>query len=248
MFTSAKSNKVSDDIVEQVRVAVFAGRLKPGDRLPSEKELMERFQVSRWTLREALRSLESLGLLEVRKGASGGAFITEIGIERARESFLDFLHFKNPSIQDVQEVLLIFEPQIAAKAASFISRDDLLRLSRLQEECAVAIRHETSEQIRAKWIEFHRIIANSCGNPILAFLLDVIRALSRSSLDTTQKPYTKKFLQTNLNAHQAIYEALTEGDAAKASRLMAEHIKEVETLLTSRRASKSPAEAASSNE
>lgn len=235
MFTSAKSNKVSDHIVEQVREAVFEGRLKPGDRLPSEKELIERFQVARGTLREALRSLESLGFVEIRKGASGGAFIREIDIEKVRESFADFLHFKKPSIQDLQEVLLIFEPRIAAKAASVIGPEDLLRLKNHQEACAQAVKHDTADRIRNRWIEFHRIIANSCGNPILAFLLDVIRHLSRAGIDVTRKPYTKKFNQANLKAHQDIYEALVERDPERASELMTRHIIEVEEMLAGRK-------------
>lgn len=71
MFNSVKPNKISEHIIEQIRKAIFDGRLKPGDKLPSEKELIGNFKVSKVTLREALRSLEVLGFLEIRKGASG---------------------------------------------------------------------------------------------------------------------------------------------------------------------------------
>jgi DNA-binding FadR family transcriptional regulator len=78
MFKSAKSNKISGHIIEQIREAIFKGQLKPGDKLPPERELMKNFKVSKATLREALRSLEVLGFLEIRKGVSGGAFVTEV--------------------------------------------------------------------------------------------------------------------------------------------------------------------------
>ena len=71
MFKSVKSNKISEHIVEQVRNAIFEGRLRPGDKLPPERTLVANFKVSKATLREALRSLEILGFLEVRKGVSG---------------------------------------------------------------------------------------------------------------------------------------------------------------------------------
>jgi GntR family transcriptional repressor for pyruvate dehydrogenase complex len=70
MFKSVKSNKISENIVEQIRKAIFEGRLKPGDKLPPERELMKNFKVSKATLREAMRSLEVLGFLEIREGHS----------------------------------------------------------------------------------------------------------------------------------------------------------------------------------
>ena len=93
MFEAAKSNKISAQIVEQIRKAIFEGNLKPGDKLPSEKELLDTFQVSRATLREALRSLEVLGFLEIKKGASGGAFVVEMDMNKAREGLINFFHF-----------------------------------------------------------------------------------------------------------------------------------------------------------
>jgi GntR family transcriptional repressor for pyruvate dehydrogenase complex len=84
MFNSVKSNKISEHIIEQIRKAIFEGKLKPGDKLPPERELIENFGVSKATLREAMRSLEVLGFLEIRKGASGGAFVTEIDSKEQR--------------------------------------------------------------------------------------------------------------------------------------------------------------------
>ena len=83
MFQSAKPNKSSEHIIEQIRKAIFEGQLKPGDRLPPERELTQSFEVSKATLREALRSLEVLGFLEIRKGAAGGPFVTEVDMRKA---------------------------------------------------------------------------------------------------------------------------------------------------------------------
>ena len=78
MFKTAKFSRISQNIVQQIRQAILQGKLKPGDRLPPEKELAEDFGVSKASLREAFRALEALGLLGVRQGVSGGAFIREV--------------------------------------------------------------------------------------------------------------------------------------------------------------------------
>ena len=165
MFVYAKSNKVCEDIVEQIRMAIFDGRFKPGDKLLSEKELIEKFKVSRGTLREALRSLESSGVLEIRKGASGGAYITEIGIERARENFIDFFHFKKLSLEQLIEVRMMLEPPIAAKVALIITPEDL-------EQLQISIgRMQAGDEIgiigrqREGFLEFHRVIAATHREP-----------------------------------------------------------------------------------
>src|SRR4030067_3384614 len=141
MFDSVKSNKVSQNITNQIRNAIFEGRLKPGDKLPNERELIENFKVSKATLREALRSLEVLGFLEIRKGGSGGAFVTEVDMKKARDSFTNFLLFKNLSLSNLSEVRLILEPYVAEKAALVITEDYLKRLKKLNEECEYVLKN-----------------------------------------------------------------------------------------------------------
>jgi GntR family transcriptional repressor for pyruvate dehydrogenase complex len=134
VFQTVKSNKVSENIIEQIRKAIFEGKLKPGDKLPPEKEMMKNFKVSKATLREAMRSLEVLGFLEIRKGVSGGPFVTEVDMKTARDSFINFLHFKNLSLNNLTEVRLVLESHIAEKAAHTITEEDLNRLKKLIEE------------------------------------------------------------------------------------------------------------------
>ena len=177
MFKSVKSNKISEHIVEQIRKAIFEGRLKPGDKLPTGKELKKNFNVSKVTLREAMRSLEVLGFLEIRKGALGGAFVTEVDTKKARDSFTNFLHFKNLSLKDLSEVRLILEPYIAEKAASLITEGDLNKLKKLNEECDYVLRNNTTIVSHKNEIEFHRTIVTTTGNPILMFIIDFVENL-----------------------------------------------------------------------
>ena len=142
MFQSVKSNKISEHIIEQIRKTIFEGELKPGDKLPSEKELTKNFKVSKATLREAMRSLEVLGFLEIKKGVSGGAFVTEVDMKTARDSFINFLHFKNLSLDNLTEVRLILESHVAETVAQTITDEDLNRLKKLIEESEDVLKND----------------------------------------------------------------------------------------------------------
>jgi GntR family transcriptional repressor for pyruvate dehydrogenase complex len=200
--------------------------LKPGDKLPSERELIENFKVGKATLREALRSLEVLGFLEIRKGVSGGAFVTEVDMTKARDSFTNFLLFKNLSLKDLSEVRLLLEPYIAEKATLAITREDLHRLEKLIKGSEQAIRSDIAFESRKDEIEFHRIIASVTGNPILMFILDFVENLL---IDTKAilKP-GKEFSTKVLRAHKRIYNALLERNIKKVHQEMVRHIREVE--------------------
>jgi GntR family transcriptional repressor for pyruvate dehydrogenase complex len=226
MFISVKSNKVSQHIIDQIRNAIFDGRLKPGDKLPSERELIENFKVGKATLREALRSLEVLGFLEIRKGVSGGAFVTEVDMTKARDSFNNFLLFKNLSLKDLSEVRLLLEPYIAEKATLAITREDLHRLEKLIKDSEQAIKGDIAFESRKDEIEFHRIIASVTGNPILMFILDFVENLL---IDTKAilKP-GREFSTKVLRAHKRIYNALLERNIKKVHQEMVRHIREVE--------------------
>ncbi len=226
MFISVKSNKVCQHIADQIRDAIFDGRLKPGDKLPSERELVEKFKVSKATLREALRSLEVLGFLEIRKGVSGGAFVTEVDMTKARDSFSNFLLFKNLSLKDLSEVRLLLEPYIAEKATLAITKQDLNRLEKLIGDSEHAIKHDMAFKSRKDEIEFHRIIASITGNPILMFILDFVENLL---IDTKAilKP-GKEFSSKVIKAHKRIYNALLEKNIKKVHEEMVRHIREVE--------------------
>jgi len=226
MFNSVKSNKVSEHIVEQIRKAIFEGTLKPGDKLPPERELIKNFKVSKATLREGMRSLEVLGFLDIRKGVSGGAFVTEVDMKKARDSFINFLHFKNLSLSNLTEVRLVLETHIAEKVARSITEDDLTRLKNLIEECEYVLKHDIPLESRKNEIEFHRIIASATGNPILMFILDFVDNLL-SDAKAMLKP-GKEFSNKVLRAHKRIYSALLERNVKKVREEMVRHIREVE--------------------
>ncbi|MEK6196074.1 MAG: GntR family transcriptional regulator, partial [Deltaproteobacteria bacterium] len=117
MFKIARTSTITQKIIDQIRTAILAGKLKPGDILPHEKELTEQFGVSKQTLRESLRALEHMGLIDVRKGIGGGAHIVEVDIEVTKQSLANFLYFKDLTIENLSELRKLIEPHAAGKAA-----------------------------------------------------------------------------------------------------------------------------------
>ena len=173
-----------------------------------------------------MRSLEVLEFLEIRKGVSGGAFVTEIDMKKASDCFTNFLHFKNLSLKDLSEVRLLLEPYIAEKATLAITQEDLNRLEKLIKESEHAIKNDIVFESRKGEIEFHRIIASITGTPILMFILDFVENLL---IDTKEilKP-GKEFSSKVLRDHKRIYNALLERDIKKVHEEMVKHIREVE--------------------
>ncbi len=142
MFKEVRQSTITQKIIFQIRTAILEGKLKPGDKLPPEKKLVEMFQVSKQTLREALRALEHMGLIDVKKGVGGGAFIVEVDIEVTKESLANFLYFKNLTIDNLSEFRKLIEPHAAKTAAEVITSKDLDHLRELNETARKAIENE----------------------------------------------------------------------------------------------------------
>jgi GntR family transcriptional regulator, transcriptional repressor for pyruvate dehydrogenase complex len=229
MFECAKTKILSQNIVDQIRKAIFKGVLKPGDKLPSEKELIDNFGVSKGSLREALRSLEVLGLLEIRKGSLGGAFVTEVKTEKAKEGFSNFFVFRNLSLKNLFDVRLILESHIAENAASSITADDLQQLEQILNETREALEKDLPLNFREKEIAFHLIIANATRNPLLIFILDFVENLLLDAKVILGPD--RDFSLRVLKAHERIYRALAARDADGAKNAIVLDILEVQKAL-----------------
>lgn len=186
---------------------------------------MEKFGVSKQTLREALRALEYLGLIEIRPGAAGGAFVSEVDMEITKANLANFLHFKNISVKDLSEVRKLIEPYAARTAAERISTEDLDLLQEINETSKLSLEQGQSAELSRNEIKFHRIIANTTGNPILILIQDFVGNLLEDAKKIL-KP-GPEFSRAVVRAHQEILAAIAAGDGEKSYRLMLEHVAEV---------------------
>lgn len=212
MFQTAnKTQKISDQIIEQIRNAILSGRFKPGDKVASEKELMSEFGVSKATLRESLRVLEGMGLVEIRKGITGGVFIAEVDMKTTIHSIINFLHFKTVSIRDITMIRYLLEPPVAQIAASRIQPEDVVKLESMITEAPA-----TPHTMVSREIGFHRYLARMTENPILILVMDFIDNILNDikfNLDLGPEFYHKVS-----KSHRAILECLKQKDGVGARR------------------------------
>ena len=127
-FRPIRQLRVSEEVAEQLKQSILLGHFKAGDKLPSERDLAEEFQVSRVAVREALRSLENTGFIETRQGATGGAFVTDLTFEHLVSAFVDLFLAEKISAPELYQVRLLVEPEVARLAALNVTPEYTERL------------------------------------------------------------------------------------------------------------------------
>lgn len=212
-------SRLHDTISQQLNKLIAEGKLSPGDRLPPERELAERFKVSRNSVRDALRTLEARGLIETRQG--DGTYVREMKPARLYTDLVDVLVSGKENIRNVLQARSIIEPQVAYLAAQNAQTADLDRLEHN------VIRHEAKAADHDPGVdedaEFHYLIAVMSGNPFLVSLIEFINKHIERSRDMLLR-YDES--STRLG-HRAILAALRAHDADAARSAMAQHIAEV---------------------
>lgn len=171
-FQVIRSTRAFEEIASQIRNELVEGRLKVGSRLPSERALAEQFGVSRNTLREALRSLEHAGLIQLLKGASGGAFISERSGEAIVTGLADLYHVGAIRPAQVTEARIWLESIIVREACVRATAEDLAVLEGNILEAEAASLSGDFPLRAAKHIDFHRILARMTDNPIMIIVMD----------------------------------------------------------------------------
>jgi GntR family transcriptional regulator, transcriptional repressor for pyruvate dehydrogenase complex len=221
LFDKVSVGRISETIVDQIRQLMRQGQLRPGDRLPAERDLCERFGVSRVTVREALRMLESSGLVEIRVGARGGAFVTVPTSEHVGDGLADMLSLSALTAADVTEVRLILEVGIVPLVCARATEEDLTALEEICERSRDAIHNGTYTM--ALSAEFHARVAASTHNPALGMLVDSFRGPIRMSLESA-KATAPEMGVLGTEEHERFTEAVRRRDAEVATTIKREHL------------------------
>ena len=226
-FKIIQRKRLYQDIVGQIREFIREGILKPGDRLPSERELSERLQVSRSSLREAISALELQGLVVSRPGA--GTFVSADGLETLVSTIAASITEARDTLNDIFEMRHILEPQIAALAAQRATADDIQAMAEAVEEQERQIaRGETGVEGDTS---FHFAMAQATQNwalvKVIQTVADILRESRDQSLQTPGRP------QRSLASHRQILETIGRRDVEGALSAMEHHISEVEPALIS---------------
>jgi GntR family transcriptional regulator, transcriptional repressor for pyruvate dehydrogenase complex len=221
LFNRVSVGRISEIIVEQIRLLMRQGQLRPGDRLPPERDLCERFGVSRVTVREALRMLESSGLVEIRVGARGGAFVTAPSSNRVGEGLTDLLTLSVISAADVTEVRMILEVGIVPLVCERATEQDLSDLEKICQRSEEALRD--SDYTMDMSLEFHTRVAEATHNPALSMLIESFRGPILMSLQEA-KNAAPEMGRLGTQEHERFIEAVRRRDPEMASRIMREHL------------------------
>ncbi len=227
MFEPVKNQRVSDEILQQIREAVLAGKFQVGDRLPNERTLAEQFAASRTSVREALRGLQQEGVVYTKKGVHGGAFVADLDHRLVSRSFQTLLQLRKISINHIAEVRLIFEPEAARLAALRATPQDLKELEEVIEKMSSLV--EAGNPPHLFDLKFHKLVARAADNPILEMLADSMLEVA-SQVITGLHP-SLEVLRHVVRRHLQVFEAIKNKDGDLAFSLMSDHIVDVQRRL-----------------
>ena len=219
LFQSLGRRKAYEEVAAEIRRLIFERRLQALHRLPTERQLAEQFGVGRTAVREAIRTLERSGLLQVKKGPKGGLFVARNYDQPINDSIVNLLAGGQASLEDLFEIRLLIEPYAAFRAAERASAGELAQLEKLLGEAEVV--REEGAALRAHNIEFHRQILGMSGNPILSVIGEAVLRILSERIRTLVSLSTS---ESALEMHKAIFAALRKRQARKASSLMAADI------------------------
>jgi GntR family transcriptional repressor for pyruvate dehydrogenase complex len=211
---------LSTRIVTEVREALFAKALRPGDFLGTEKDLARRFNVSRIVARDALRTLEAQGIVEIKVGSGGGARIAQGNARLFAEALAVQLDLTGVSAAEIMEAQRAIECLAAELAAVNSTVDDHARLRRLIAE-AQGKMHDIAGYTRSGR-EFHLAVAEASHNRVLVVQLISLQHVSWPAQNPTLTPEVARHI---LEVHKELASLIEMRDGAGARRLMDEHVK-----------------------
>ncbi len=225
-FTPIRQARASGEIVSQIEHAIFEGELKRGDRLESERELAERFGVSRITVRDALRVLEARGLVLVKVGASGGAFVTETNADQVAESISTMILLRRMTLSGLAEARTVVETATCEFAAERADAAAIKRIEQTVEKGRSVVREQAPHTEAS--MDFHVAVADAANNELLSATVAAYRDLLVQTLHDMRDVRSAKMTQ---KAHEEILDAIRAHDPDAARKLMLEHLRDFEKRL-----------------
>lgn len=221
-FQRVSTARVSEAIVEQIRQAIIDGQFQPGDRLPSQRDLAKTFGVGRSALLEAIRILEQSGLLTIRTGGSGGAFVTAPSIRQVSDSLDLLFRREGATREELAEFRIVLESYCCKMAAQKATDEELVDLEKqFQELKAMADKGSAYWQsYLTREIEFHFLVANLSHNRVCMAVLHSLATWLHSFSSQMPELYRERMIKN----WQTIVAALCERDGERAQKLLSEHI------------------------
>jgi GntR family transcriptional repressor for pyruvate dehydrogenase complex len=219
MFRPIREGKLSETVQDQVRVLIYEGRLKPGARLPSERELAATFRIGRAAVREALKRLHATGFIVTRKRGSFVCPLTPATLVTPLEGMLcsEFAR-----IEQLIEIRKSIEAVSAAEAAQKATAEDLAKIQGALRELLEAI--QTGRLLEDGGLAFHLAIVEAAHNPSLLHVFQICATLMRSTQGITNLTRDAATARENYVGHEAISRAIRARDPVQARERMLSHL------------------------
>ncbi|MGI8479054.1 MAG: FadR/GntR family transcriptional regulator [Gaiellaceae bacterium] len=222
----ARVPRLSDQVAEKLLETILERGLKPGDRLPSERELGEQFQVSRTVIREATRALVAKGIIDVRSGT--GLTVTAVDSQAVSSTMNLYLRGSDVPYEQVHEVRSVLEIEVAGGAAERATDEGIAGLAAIHERLLARHQRGDGEGFSVADVHFHRQLAEMTGNDLFVVLLDAIGNVLleiRRALSANEDRAIARQNQTGaVKAHKQILDAVAERDPVKAREAMRDHL------------------------
>jgi DNA-binding FadR family transcriptional regulator len=224
---AGRQGRVSAEIARRIQKGIAEGSLAPGEKLPAERDLAQKLKVSRVSVREAYRTLAELGLLVVKRGSEGGAFINDVDHEPITRSLSLMLQLGRTSLEELTEARVLIEPVIARLAAERADAADLRRLNEIVRKQQEVIK--TNAELRHYDLEFHRVVADCTHNLPLIILMNaladlVVEAIADITISRDMNRHVVDF-------HTRVAEAIEHRNAEEAHTMMMAHVRDSEERL-----------------
>lgn len=220
-----QTKRASEEIYEQIRQLILDGSISPGERLPSERNMMEMMHRSRPTIREAMRMLERDGYIKIYSGSSG-AVVQELGVDNAVQSLETIMHFQHLTMENVLEFRRMTESVAAELAARRRTEEDLQKLKDILENTEQALGN--ADKFIVCDLQFHLAVADASKNAMYTIMLQVCRGMIGESLTEvlirgSEKEQARRY-RNILAAHRSVYQSVLEKDPLQASQNMRQHL------------------------
>ena len=218
-FKPIRQFRVSEEVLSQLKESILLGKFKSGEKLPSERELTEEFQVSRGVIREAIRALEITGFVVLRQGPTGGAFVTDLSFDHVGNAFLDLFLANKVSIPELANVRYYVEPEVARLAALNATKEDKKRLVEAQEAEFLPV---TTTSARITQLQrVHHVIAESCQNHFYEAISKLMMRLTYEVVQAVDPDHEALHMP---GEHKKIIEAVISANAKAAKAAMTKHL------------------------
>lgn len=226
MFHKAKQSRIFQDVVQQIQEAIISGRLSAGEHLPGERELKERFKVSRGTLREALRVVEQKGLIEIRTGVNGGPVVKAASIEPMVESLAFLIRQKKVSLQDLAGFRIGLEGNCSAIAAERATPGDVEKLKALLSRALEDFRKgpDYYESVFRIDEQIHLAIAEATHNVLYVSVVETIFQNIHTYF-ASFVPMEESVLRENLSDIAGLVAAIEARNPEKSRQVAQEHVR-----------------------